>query len=70
MGVFKKPAGSGELHLAACFPDKNPSSLEERIKQIQDNCGWTLKLTDDICEVQKPTVDEINLLREFIPPHM
>jgi acyl CoA:acetate/3-ketoacid CoA transferase alpha subunit/acyl CoA:acetate/3-ketoacid CoA transferase beta subunit len=70
MGVFKKPAGSGELHLAACFPDKNPSSLEERIKQIQENCGWTLKLTDDICEVQKPTVDEINLLREFIPPHM
>lgn len=67
MGVFKKPAGSGELHLAACFPDKNLSSLDEKIKQIQDNCGWTLRLSSEICAVQEPTVDEIKLLRQFIP---
>ena len=67
MGVFKKPSGSNELHLAACFPDPNLSGIDDEIKRIQDNCGWTLKLCEDIHEVQNPTLDEIKLLRRFIP---
>lgn len=67
MGVFKKASDSNELHLAACFPDPNLSGIEDEIKQVRDNCGWSLKLSADIHEVQKPTQDEIKLLRRFIP---
>jgi acyl CoA:acetate/3-ketoacid CoA transferase alpha subunit/acyl CoA:acetate/3-ketoacid CoA transferase beta subunit len=67
MGVFKKPSGSKELHLAACFPDPNLSGIEDEIKQVQENCGWPVKLSNDIHDVQKPTSDEIKLLRRFLP---
>jgi acyl CoA:acetate/3-ketoacid CoA transferase alpha subunit/acyl CoA:acetate/3-ketoacid CoA transferase beta subunit len=70
MGVFKKPSDSRELHLTAYFPDPHLSDRKEHIKQIQDNCGWPLKLTDDIHEVQKPTPEEIKLLRRFLPAHI
>ena len=70
MGVFKKPEGGGELYLAACFPDPNLSGMKEQIKQIQDNCGWSLKLSDDIHEVQKPTQEEIALLRRLQPANV
>jgi len=67
MGVFTKPTGKGELHLAACFPDPKLSNLEDRIKQVQDNCGWLLKLADRVEEVPKPTPDELKLLRWLVP---
>lgn len=70
MGVFKKPEESGELYLSACFPDPNLSGMEEQIKQIQDNCGWSLKLSDDIHEVQKPIPEEIKLLRRLLPANV
>jgi len=62
MGVFSKPTGKGELHLAACFPDPKLSKLEEEIRKVQDHCGWPLKLADKVEEVSKPTPDELRLL--------
>jgi 3-oxoacid CoA-transferase subunit A len=67
MGVFKKSERASELYLAACFPDPNISGMKEQIKQIQDNCGWSLKVSDDIHEVQKPTPEELALLRRLLP---
>jgi acyl CoA:acetate/3-ketoacid CoA transferase alpha subunit/acyl CoA:acetate/3-ketoacid CoA transferase beta subunit len=67
MGVFRKPAGKGELRLAACLPDPALASLEDEIKQVQDNCGWSLKLADRVEEVPKPTPDELKLLRWLVP---
>ena len=63
MGIFVKPNGKAELRLAACLPDSKTPSLEDRIKQVQDNCGWPLKLADKVKEVAKPTPDELKLLR-------
>ncbi|MEJ2739902.1 MAG: CoA-transferase [Dehalococcoidia bacterium] len=70
MGVFKKTPALGELHLAACFPDPHFSGMNEQIKQIQDNCGWLLKLNNDIHEVQKPTSEELALLRRLLPSNV
>ena len=67
MGVFTKPTGNGELHLAACFPDPKLSSLEDEIRQVQDHCGWPLKLADKVEEVSKPAPDELKLLRWLMP---
>ena len=67
MGIFKKPVDKGELHLAACLPDPALSSLEDAIKQVQDHCGWPLKLADKVEEISKPTPDELKLLRGLVP---
>ncbi len=67
MGVFTKPNGKAELRLAACLPDPEIPSLEDRIKQVQDNCGWPLKLADRVEELAKPTPDELKLLRWLVP---
>ncbi len=67
MGVFTKPIGKAELRLAACLPDPKIPSLEDRIKRVQDNCGWPLKLADRVEELAKPTTDELKLLRWLVP---
>jgi acyl CoA:acetate/3-ketoacid CoA transferase alpha subunit/acyl CoA:acetate/3-ketoacid CoA transferase beta subunit len=67
MGIFKKPTDKGELQLAACLPDPKLSSLEDAIKQVQDHCGWPLKLADKVEEISKPTPDELKLLRGLAP---
>jgi len=67
MGVFTKPIGKTELRLAACLPDPKLPGLEDRIKRVQDNCGWLLKLSDKVEEVAKPTPDELKLLRWLVP---
>jgi acyl CoA:acetate/3-ketoacid CoA transferase alpha subunit/acyl CoA:acetate/3-ketoacid CoA transferase beta subunit len=67
MGVFTKLIGKAELRLAACLPDPKLPSLGDRIKRVQDNCGWLLKLADKVEEVAKPTPDELKLLRWLVP---
>ncbi len=67
MGVFTKPNGQAELHLTACLPDSTIPSLEDRIKRVQENCGWPLKLADKVEELAKPTPDELKLLRWLAP---
>jgi hypothetical protein len=61
MGVFRKTSPKEKFFLAACFPDPNLRTLEERIKQIQDNCGWSLKMADPIEEIAGPSDYELQL---------
>jgi len=65
MGVFRKPNPQGELHLVACFPDSNGRSLEERIDEIRNNCGWELKTAPVVEEIPRPSLEEIQLLRSL-----
>ncbi len=67
MGIFKKPVGKGELRLVACLPDPALSGLEDRIKRVQDNCGWAIRLADTVEDVSAPTPDELKLLRRLAP---
>lgn len=63
MGVFRKSSPQGELHLAACFPSPHGRSLEERVKEIQNHCGWNLKTALVVEEAKRPSREELHLLR-------
>jgi acyl CoA:acetate/3-ketoacid CoA transferase alpha subunit/acyl CoA:acetate/3-ketoacid CoA transferase beta subunit len=63
MGIFKKPNPQDELHLVACFPNPHAPSLEDRIKEIRNHCGWDLKTAPVIDEVPRPSPEELQMLR-------
>jgi acyl CoA:acetate/3-ketoacid CoA transferase alpha subunit/acyl CoA:acetate/3-ketoacid CoA transferase beta subunit len=63
MGVFKKTSPQEELCLVACFPSVQSTSLREKIKEVQDRCGWTLKLGSHVEEISKPSQEELGVLR-------
>ncbi len=63
MGIFRKASPQDELHLVACFPRSHEQSLEERIKEIQNHCGWNLKTAPVVEEITKPSREELQLYR-------
>ena len=63
MGIFRKPDLHDELQLVACLPDPPSRSLEERVKEIRNHCGWDLKTAPVVEEVPKPRPEELQLLR-------
>jgi acyl CoA:acetate/3-ketoacid CoA transferase alpha subunit/acyl CoA:acetate/3-ketoacid CoA transferase beta subunit len=63
MGIFRKPTPQDELHLVACFPNPHAPSLEERVKEIRNHCGWDLKTAPVIEEAPRPSPEELRLLR-------
>jgi acyl CoA:acetate/3-ketoacid CoA transferase alpha subunit/acyl CoA:acetate/3-ketoacid CoA transferase beta subunit len=65
MGVFRK-AADGRFALAECIPD-GEVAVEERIMQIQENCGWSIKRAGKIEIIDPPRERDIELLRTFDP---
>ena len=65
MGRFEKRAGD-ELVLTGYF-GSDGLDTESAIREIKDQCGWDLKVSDDIEELSAPTKEEIALLRLFDP---
>jgi acyl CoA:acetate/3-ketoacid CoA transferase alpha subunit/acyl CoA:acetate/3-ketoacid CoA transferase beta subunit len=63
MGIFRKPTPQDELHLVACFPNPHAHSLEEKVKEIRNHCGWDLKTAPVVEEVPNPSPEELRLLR-------
>jgi acyl CoA:acetate/3-ketoacid CoA transferase alpha subunit/acyl CoA:acetate/3-ketoacid CoA transferase beta subunit len=63
MGIFRKFDSQDELKLCACFPDLHGRSLEERIREIRNHCGWDLKTARVVEEVIGPSEEELRLLR-------
>jgi acyl CoA:acetate/3-ketoacid CoA transferase alpha subunit/acyl CoA:acetate/3-ketoacid CoA transferase beta subunit len=63
MGIFRKENPQDELHLVAGLPDPHNRSLEERIKEIGNHCGWDLKTAPVVKDVPKPSREELRLLR-------
>ncbi|HTY63803.1 MAG TPA: CoA-transferase [Acidobacteriota bacterium] len=63
MGIFRKQNPQGELHLVACLPDPHNRSLDERVKEIRNCCGWNLKTAPIVEEIPKPKPEELQLLR-------
>ncbi|MBN1568542.1 MAG: hypothetical protein JXA73_11905 [Acidobacteria bacterium] len=63
MGIFRKPTPQDELHLAACFPNPHAHSLQEKVEEIRNHCGWDLKTAPVVEEAPGPTREELQLLR-------
>jgi len=66
MGIFRKPNPQDELHLAGCFPDPRARSLEEKVREIRDRCGWDLRTVPVAEEVPRPSPEELRLLRRLL----
>jgi len=62
LGVFSKSIGQDELSLSACFPDATSLILKDKIKRIQNHCGWSLKLAKKVEVLPLPLENEIELL--------
>ncbi|MBN2321789.1 MAG: hypothetical protein JXR49_22110 [Acidobacteria bacterium] len=65
MGIFRKQNPQDELHLVACFPDLQLRSLEERVEEIRNHCGWDLKTAPVVEEIAGPSPEELQLLRRL-----
>jgi acyl CoA:acetate/3-ketoacid CoA transferase alpha subunit/acyl CoA:acetate/3-ketoacid CoA transferase beta subunit len=63
MGIFRKPSPQDELHLVACFPSSHQQSLEEKVNEIKNHCGWDLKTAPVVEEIAGPSPEELQLLR-------
>jgi acyl CoA:acetate/3-ketoacid CoA transferase alpha subunit/acyl CoA:acetate/3-ketoacid CoA transferase beta subunit len=68
MGVYRKKGRGEKLHLAAYFPDSQAPTPEQKIKQIQDHCGWPLMVAAKVEEIPNPTPTELQLLRWLLSP--
>jgi acyl CoA:acetate/3-ketoacid CoA transferase alpha subunit/acyl CoA:acetate/3-ketoacid CoA transferase beta subunit len=68
MGVFRKTGPKEKLALAACFSDPHLTIMEERIKRIQEHCGFPLKLVDPVEEMAGPNDDELQLKDWLLSP--
>jgi len=67
MGIFRKSCAQDELQLVACLPSPRVRSLDERVKEIRNQCGWDLVTASVVEEVPKPSPEELGLLRWLIP---
>jgi acyl CoA:acetate/3-ketoacid CoA transferase alpha subunit/acyl CoA:acetate/3-ketoacid CoA transferase beta subunit len=65
MGIFRKQDPQDELHLVACFPSPHGLTLEARVKEIRNHCGWELKTALVVEEVPGPSPEELKLLRRI-----
>jgi acyl CoA:acetate/3-ketoacid CoA transferase alpha subunit/acyl CoA:acetate/3-ketoacid CoA transferase beta subunit len=66
MGIFRKKSSSGMLYLDACFPGTRAPSLEEKVKAVEMECGWSLAKADKIDEIAPPSAEELELLRWLV----
>ncbi|MCR4394597.1 MAG: hypothetical protein NUV31_09540, partial [Dehalococcoidales bacterium] len=65
MGIYEKAPGKNELRLTACLPFQDKIPLIDRIKLTQAECGWSLKLAEEIRDIPAPSPDELKNLRSM-----
>jgi acyl CoA:acetate/3-ketoacid CoA transferase alpha subunit/acyl CoA:acetate/3-ketoacid CoA transferase beta subunit len=57
----------GELVMAGCLASRGVKTLQERIREVKDACGWNLQVASDVIEVPPPTEKDLEILRLFDP---
>jgi acyl CoA:acetate/3-ketoacid CoA transferase beta subunit len=67
LGVFEKLGEDKEFSLTGCLPIRKFPSLEEKIRNIKNNCGWELKVSPKVAEIATPTWEELMTLRIIDP---
>ena len=66
MGVYEKLPGEEGLVLTAYFPALGCDE-REAVEKIRENCGWELRVADDLRQVEPPGRDELYDVRIFDP---
>ena len=67
LGVFEKLGGDKEFSLTGCLANPKFPSLEDKIRNIRENCGWDLKVSSTVTEIASPTYEELMTLRIIDP---
>lgn len=67
LGVFERSKNDFEFILTKCLPNTEIATLEEKLKAVQENCSWEVKMARVIAEEEPPTLEEVKLLRLFDP---
>jgi glutaconate CoA-transferase subunit B len=60
MGIFSFDPVSHEMMLTSNHPGVS-------LKEIQDETGWPLKISPDVCETQAPSGEELAAVRKYDP---
>ncbi len=68
MGIFRKTDPKGRLILTSCFPHPEFPTLEERIRHLQDHCGWPLQIAEPVEEITPPNEEELRLRQWLLYP--
>ena len=66
-GIFEKSSPHDEFILTSLFPDDKLSGSEAKIANLQESCGWELKISPDLLEILPPSDEELGLLRWLDP---
>ncbi len=69
-GIFEKQQGPGELELTGYFDNPSIASEEDMIREIQNQCGWQLKIRRPLQRIPRPAPDQVKFLRCFDPKRL
>lgn len=67
LGIFEKVGEEKEFTLTACLPGPKARTKEECIREAKANCGWDLKVSENIQVLSSPTGEELTMLRLLDP---
>jgi len=68
LGVFQKRDGEETFALTKYFTHPCTTQGEEdRLRTIQERCGWKVKVNNVISEIMPPTPEELTILRSLDP---
>jgi acyl CoA:acetate/3-ketoacid CoA transferase beta subunit len=67
LGVYQKLGDDAEFILTGCLPNSKFKYLDEKIRNIKENCGWELKVSPQVAEISSPTYEELMTLRILDP---
>ena len=66
-GVFEKTGEEKTFTLTRVFDNPDTATLHETVEKIGAECGWSLKVADELKRMPPPALDELRLLRVFDP---
>jgi len=66
-GVFEKGPGEEELRLTGVLSVSGKEALEERVREIRENCSWNLQVREPLEVLPPPDTDQLRLLRYHDP---
>jgi hypothetical protein len=67
LGIFKKLGDEETFTLTKILGDLSEVSREDRLRGIQERCGWEVRVAASIDEIPLPTTDELAILRALDP---
>ena len=70
MGVFQKVDDEQEFRLVACLSGPKGMGLHDKIERVKENCGWHVKVVDEVKEYPAPGGKALFWLRLFDPERL